>query len=192
MSAKTHGNASETLADIATSLQDQMDHKGAKATVVIGKNKMQTINEYAFLFATNLNAIIIEYNLTRRDIMVVLKLIEYMYFGNLLSFSNSKLAKDLNLDPSNVSKVMKKLKHTELIIEDEGNLYFNPHIACKGTLDERIPECSRLLDYSAVVLNEMNSPATVSILTNNLRRKRKDEAKTSKDEINNKIKDFFS
>lgn len=188
---KTHKNATEALADVAQNLQEQMDKKDARTNVIVAQNKMQTINEYAFLFATNLSSIIKHYDLTKREIVVVLKLIEYMYFGNLLSFSNNRLAEDLNIDKANISRILKRLKKTELIVEDNGNLYFNPHIACKGTLDERKPDDCRLIDYSAIVLDEYNSPATVSIATNNIRRKQRKDSKTSDDEINKKIKEFF-
>lgn len=187
----THKNANDTLIDVAQGLQKHMDHKEARSNVIIAKNRMQTFNEYAFLFASNINSIIDQYNLNRSEIRVVLKLIEYMYFGNLLSFSNSKLAKDLNLDPSNCSKIVKRLKKTELIVEDDGNLYFNPHIACKGTLDEKHPEDRKLIDYSAVILDEYQSPATISIATPNTRRKIKEAERTSHEEIDKKIKEYF-
>lgn len=189
---KTHKNAADTLADVAQGLQDQMDKKDARTNVIVAQNRMQTFNEYAFLFATNLDVIIDKYNLNKSEIRVVLKLIQYMYFGNLLSFSNNKLASDLNMDPSNLSKIMKKLKKTELIIEDGGNLYFNPHIACKGTLDERRVDDCRLLDYSAMILDEYNSPATVSIATPNIRRKMKKNNEAQNDEITKKIKEYYS
>lgn len=188
---KNHNNANEALADIAQNLQDQMDEKNAKATVIIGKNKMQTLNEYAFLFAANLNSVIDDYDLSKQEIRIVLKLIEYMYFGNLLSFSNSRLAKDLKMDPSNVSKAVKRLKDSELIVNDCGNLFFNPHIACKGTLDERIPEMGRILDYSAIVLEEHHSKATPSIATRNIRNKNRQTCQEKADEISQKIKDFY-
>ena len=189
---KSHKNATEALTDVAQNLQDQMDKKDARTNVIVAQNRMQTINEYAFLFATNLDSIIDKYNLNKSEIRVVLKLIQYMYFGNLLSFSNNRLAMDLKIDKGNISRILKKLKKTELIIEDNGNLYFNPHIACKGTLDERKPDDRRLLDYSAMVLDEYNSPATVSIATTNIRRKIKKNISSEEDVIAKKIKEYYN
>lgn len=186
---KTHSSANDTLIDVAEKLQEQMDQKGARSNVILSKNRMQTFNEYAFLFATNFNSIIDSYDLNRSEIRVVLKLIEYMYFGNLLSFSNAKLSKDLNIDPSNVSKILKRLKKTELIIEDEGNMFFNPHIACKGVLDERDLQQCQLLDYSAIILEKYNNNATPSIGTPNIR-KRKTKKELSNN-ITSEIKEFY-
>lgn len=188
---KKHTDANATLADVAQNLQDTMDKSRSGANVFVSENKMQTINEYALLFATNLDLIIEKYDLNKSEIRVVLKLIQYMYFGNLLAFSNNKLAKDLNTDKGYISRILKKLKKTELIVETDGNLYFNPHIACKGGLDERVPEDRRLIDYSAIVLEEYQSPATPSIATNNIRKKKNKEAITSTSDVDKKIKEYY-
>lgn len=189
---KTHNNATEALADAAQSLQDKMDKQGARANVIVAQNKMQTLNEYVFLFINNFNMIIKTYKLRGSEIKVLMKILEYMQFGNLITLSNSTLAKDLEMDKGNVSRIMKRFKESELIITINGSLFFNPHIACKGTIDERKPEDGQLLDYSAVILDEYNSPATVSIATSNIRKKNRRNTKTSNDEINNKITNFFS
>lgn len=189
---RSHTDANQILADVAHNLQEHIDQKGARPNVFISKNRMQTFNEYAFLFATNLNLIIDRYDLTKRDIRVVLKLIEYMYFGNLLSFSNSKLASDLKIDPSNLSKILRKLKKTELIVEDDGNLYFNPHIACKGFLNENEAKDRQIIDYSAVVLNTYESPATPSIGTPNIRKHYKEHSENLSKKAQEEIKEFFN
>ena len=189
---RSHTDAQQMLTDVAQNLQDQMDQKGARPNVFISKSRMQTFNEYAFLFATNLNLIIDRYDLTKRDIRVILKLIEYMYFGNLLSFSNTKLAADLKIDPSNLSKILKKLKKTELIVEDEGNLYFNPHIACKGFLNENEAKDRQIIDYSAIVLDSYDSPATPSIGTPNIRKHYKEHNDKLSEKAQEKINEFFN
>ena len=189
---RSHTDAQQMLTDVAQNLQDQMDQKGARPNVFISKSRMQTFNEYAFLFATNLNLIIDRYDLTQRDIRVILKLIEYMYFGNLLSFSNTKLAADLKIDPSNLSKILKKLKKTELIVEDEGNLYFNPHIACKGFLNENEAKDRQIIDYSAIVLDSYDSPATPSIGTPNIRKHYKEHNDKLSEKAQEKINEFFN
>lgn len=184
-------DAVETLSDVAEKLQTHMDKKESVANVFISKNKMQTLNEYVFLFYENLDNIIKHYKLNTTEIRIVLKIINYMRFGNLISLSITSLAKDLDMNKGNVSRALKKMKSTELIVERDGNLFFNPHIACKGVFDERKPEDRQLLDYSAVILEQYGNNATPSIATTNIRRKYKTDTITSYSEIDNRISEFF-
>lgn len=185
-------NAVGALSDVAEKLQDQMDQKESVANVFISKNKMQTLNEYVFLFCENLDNIIQHYKLNTTEIRIVLKILNYMRFGNLISLSITSLANDLNLNKSNVSRAMKKLKSTELIVEMNGNLFFNPHVACKGVFDERKDEDRQLLDYSAVIIEQFGNNASPSIATKNIRKKCKTDAVTNDEIIDKRIKDFFS
>lgn len=188
---QVHSNANATLVDIANSLQQHMDEKNAKANVIISKCRMQTINEYVILFVNNFTSIVKTYNLTKGDIMVVMKILEYMRFGNLISVTNSTLANDLEMDKGNISRIMKKLKATELIVEVNGSIFFNPHIACKGTLDERKPDECYLIDYTSDVLEKYQSSATPSIATKNIRKKRRSKTTESEEELNKKVKDYI-
>ena len=58
---------------------------------------MPIINNYALLIHTAFLQTINDYNLTLNDVKVMLKIIEYMKFGNLVHLSWSKVAEDLNI-----------------------------------------------------------------------------------------------
>lgn len=157
-------NIENSLMDVIENVQNHMDSTNSQVFVYSGKRKMQIINEFAILFVTAFLQCIDEYNLTRNDIRVMLKIIEYMKFGNLLRMSYSTIAKDLKIDKSNVSKTIKKLKDNKLIINDNGNEYLNPHVIAKGNFIDNDGE--RLLNYAAE-----ESDILPSILTPYLRTK---------------------
>lgn len=145
-----------------------------KKVEVTGANrKMNTFNEYVCVFITNLNRIIKHYNLRMQEIRVLLQILEYMRFGNLISLSLKTLSEDTGMDKGNISRSMKRLKETGVIVEDRGSLYFNPHIVFKGYLDENEEDDRHLLDTAAVALDELHSPASPSIGTPAIRESRK-------------------
>lgn len=158
-----------SLKDLLENVQDHIDSTNSQVFVYTGKRKMQIINEFAILFVTAFLQCIDDYNLTRNDIRVMLKIIEYMKFGNLLRMSYSSIAKDLNIDKSNVSKTIKKLKENKLIITINGSDYLNPHVIAKGSFIDEGGEM--LLNQAADELEGSN--ITPSILTPHLRKKSK-------------------
>lgn len=164
-------NVESSLLDVVENIQNQMDTTNAQIFVYSGKRKMQIVNEFAIMFGTAFLQCIDDYNLSRNDIRVVLKIIEYMKFGNLVRMSYSSIAKDLNIDKSNISKTIKKLRENKLIITDNGNDYLNPHVIAKGNFIDDSGE--RLLNKAAEELEGTNiSP---SIITSKMRKKFKDE-----------------
>lgn len=183
-------SASKSMENIADALQSKMDKTNSKVNTFVVNNKMHTINEYVFLFMANLKKIVLYYNLSRNEMLVILQLLEYMKFGNLISVSNSKIARDIGIDPRNMTKLMKRIKETELIIEIDGNIYFNPHVACKGSLDEDNTKDSTLIEYSAAIMQENNIGET-SITTKRIRKKFKKDKEEADKEIREKIEKFF-
>lgn len=160
-------NIGSSLLNVAENIQNHMNTTNSQVFVYVGKKKMQIVNEFAIMFGTAFLQCIDDYNLTRNDIRIMLKIIEYMKFGNLIKFSYSSLAKDLKIDKSNVSKTIKKLKENKLIITDNNNDYLNPHVIAKGNFTDEVSE--HLLNKAAEELEGSNiSP---NILTEQLRKK---------------------
>lgn len=88
-----------------------------------------------------------EINITKTDMKVLFKLLEYAEMGNLLAFSQKSLAEELGLKPQAVSRSMNNLKNKQAIIETSRGLFFNPLIACKGNyknVDEDVMATARL------------------------------------------------
>lgn len=153
--------------EIFGAINDQMTDKNSDINVNISHSRMDICNEYVLLFYANFKNIIREYKLTKNDILVVLQMLEYMQYGNLLRISYRKLANDVGIDPKNINKTIKRLKDSDLLIEEDENTYLNPHVIAKGRFKSKDEKSSKLLEYSASLQNENISP---SILTPRLKK----------------------
>lgn len=152
-------DAQDILTSLVEQLQNQMNSKNAKLFVSSGKFRMKVLNEFALMFASVFLQTIDDYKLTRNDIRVVLKIIEYTQFGNLLRMSYTTLAKDLNIHKADISKSIKRIKDSGLIIDIEGSLYLNPHIICKGRLSTTDEQDEKLINKSAEALGKNRKPS---------------------------------
>lgn len=163
-------SANEILNLVAENLQSTLDENNASANIFISKKKMHIINPYVLLFISNFSKIIDNYNLTKNEIRVVLKILELMQFGNLINITWTEVAKELNIEKSNFFKILRRLKNTELIVRINEHTFFNPHIACKGILKECDENSEQLLNISADVLTkDFDNEFTPSITTKKIR-----------------------
>lgn len=161
-----------------TELVDILDttlKKGNKSVNIFASaSKMQIVNNYVLLFFDSFLQTIDDYNLSKNDIRVMLRIMKMMSFGNLIRISWSDVAKSLNIAPNNMPRHLKKLKEAGLIIEDSNNMYLNPQIIAKGKFlhkkDDLNNELERLLNLGASILETTNREA--SILTPALIKKR--------------------
>lgn len=177
-----HSTAQGAFSDMLDQVQGQMDEKNSDVNVFFGKEKMEIRNSFVLLFYNSLLQIIDEYNLTKTEIKAILKILEYMQWGNLVRMSYAQLARDIGADASNSSKIIKRLKTANLLFEKDGNLYLNPHIIAKGKFKRKNDDDVKLLEYSADLLMK-NTELTPSILTKSI--KQKMESKRLRDMISN-------
>lgn len=154
-------DAETTLTSLLEQLQNQIDSKNAKLFISSGKFKMRILNEFVLMFASIFLQTIDDYKLTRNDIRVVLKIIEYAQYGNLLKMSYSTLAKDLSIDKGDISKSIKRIKNSQLIIDIDGNLYLNPHIICKGRFNVSDENDEKIINKSADLLDGSNRKPSI-------------------------------
>lgn len=145
-------DAEKLLSSLVEQLQGQIDSKNAKLFLSSGRFKMKIVNEFVLMFASVFLQTIDDYKLTRNDIRVVLKIIEYAQFGNLLRMSYATLAKDLDMDKAAISKSIKRIKDSQLIVDIDGSLYLNPHIICKGRFNTSDENDEKIINKSAEAL----------------------------------------
>lgn len=162
-------SSSEALDDILDNIQINMNEKNSDLNLFIGKERMEICNDFVILFYNSLLNIIDEFNLSKTDIKAILKILEYMQYGNLVKMSFAQLARDINIDPTNISRVIKKLKQSQLLIEKNNNMYLNPHIIAKGRFKRKDDDAKELLEYSADLLDGTNIKP--SILTQKIKDK---------------------
>lgn len=102
------------------------------------QRKIIKANDFCMVFYQNIGKLLSdgELNITRNDMRVLFKLLEYTRLGNLLSFSQTQIAKELGLTRQVVNRSLSNLKKKEVILETERGLFFNPLIICKGGYDQ--------------------------------------------------------
>lgn len=124
-------NAEKVLDEI----NEKLEGNEKELTLISTTNlKYKPVNEFVILFADSLFLTIDEYDLNATDIKVILKIISYAQYGNLLQFSKKTLAKDCGLKLPNLYRSLKKLHDTSLLITVRENVYLNPQIIAKGAL----------------------------------------------------------
>lgn len=161
-----------TLTEVTEKVQAEIDKGNTHISIFTGASKMPIINNYALLFHTAFLQTINDYNLTLNDVKVMLKIIEYMKFGNLVHLSWSKVAEDLNIKRNNITRHVSKLKQAKLIIDDDGNIFLNPQIIAKGKFLQKGDEnLIHLLEKGAEALEGTN--VKPSILTPKMQKEKK-------------------
>lgn len=176
----TQGNLLEALGEVADKVQEQMDKNNTQISIHSGPARMPIINNYALLFNTAFLQTLDDYKLTLNDVRVMLKIIEYMKFGNLVHVSWAKLAIDIGIKPQNITRHIKKLKTAKLLLDDNGNVFLNPQIIAKGKFIAKGDEDTmRLLDLGAQALEGTNIKP--NIMTPKMREKQKKEEEKNND-----------
>lgn len=98
------------------------------------KKNIKPLNNFVILFYESLEVIINKYKLNGKDITVLIKFLKYMENGNLITVNKKSMAEDLGMATSNLSRSIKKLKQSGLIVEDNGNEYINLQVITKQSL----------------------------------------------------------
>ena len=69
------------------------------------------------------------------DFLVLLQVIKYVNYGNVINLTQQNIAEDLNIKQQQVSRSFKKLREAEIFIDGKkGSLFLNPQYLVKGDL----------------------------------------------------------
>ena len=134
--------------------------------------RMPIVNNFALIFHNTFLFTIDDYNLSRNDIRVMLKIIDLMKFGNLVKLSWADVARSLGIPEKNIIRHIKKLRDAHLLIDDEGgNTYLNPQIIAKGKFLQKNGDETliQLLDLGAKAMED--TAMSPNIITPNIRKK---------------------
>lgn len=153
--AKFH-DSQRALAQVAEDIQNAINDKNADVHVHTGYEKMDIPpNSFILLFYSSLKSLIREFHLSPTDIVALLQIAEYMEYGNLFRMSYAQLARDIGIDPRNLSKTVKKLKDSKILIEHDGNSYINPQVLIKGRFKRKDEKGNKLIEYGAKLFDEI-------------------------------------
>lgn len=116
------------------------------------QRKIIKANDFCMVFYQNIGKLLSDGTLqiTRNDMRVLFKLLEYTKLGNLLSYSQTQIATELGMTRQSVNRSMGNLKKKDVILETERGTFFNPLIICKGGYNQIAKEVM----YQAKTENE--------------------------------------
>ena len=115
---------------------DDVKADGDVNVIIASKSYKQDVNNnFVMLFYEALDDIIVEFQLTMLDLRVLMRLLRKASFGNLLIFKQSAIAKELKTSAPNISRTIKRMFKSNLLIKTEdGEVFINPHVISKGSL----------------------------------------------------------
>lgn len=124
------------LLDVAKQLEQRQD------VVAVYKRMTQNeyIQEFACIFFDNMSEIMEKHRLSQTEIRILLRLGKYLQFGNRVKIKQKLLSEELGISPSNISAAIKRLKTCEILLDVDGEMYFNPHLFAKGKIDNYLLE----------------------------------------------------
>lgn len=131
---KVNENTKNDLKEALNNLVDNMKD-GENINVFKGRKKANIKEDFIMVFNKALLKAVITYKLSNTDISVLLQVIEYVSWGNVINLTHQNIADDLDLTRPQVSKSFKKLKESGIFIEGKkGSLFLNPQYLVKGDL----------------------------------------------------------
>ena len=164
-------SAESILQDVANSIDEHLE-ESKSVNVFSMPARMPIVNNFALIFHNTFLFTIDDYNLSRNDIRVMLKIIDLMKFGNLVKLSWADVARSLGIPEKNIIRHIKKLRDAHLLIDDEGgNTYLNPQIIAKGKFLQKNGDETliQLLDLGAKAMED--TAMSPNIITPNIRKK---------------------
>lgn len=144
------------LIDLNLDISEKLD-KGAEVSIITADTiRYRPTSEFVFLFAESLFRAIDEYDLNATDIKVILRIIGYAQYGNLIMMSRKSLAKDVGIDNSRLGKILKKLHASGVLLTEDEHMYLNPQVIAKGKLRKFADgqEYENIIERGAEVLQE--------------------------------------
>lgn len=147
----------DELSDKVAKLASEVESQNVDLRVSIAKDqkKIDTKNEFVLLFTKNLNDIINFYDLNKTDIKLLLLILEKMSKGNQVNITQTALAKELNIDRSNLNRNFKKLRECKILIKDEYNNEFINYNLCINVRTDTILKDQKL--YERLEISDENT-----------------------------------
>lgn len=124
---------SEFMNEMSKVFDDSTD-KEANVNVIKSKKKAETNESFVIFFFKKFAAAIIENNLGKTDLLVLLKVLEYVSWGNVINLTQETIADDLGLKQQQISRSFKKLVDADIFIREKKSLFVNPNYMCMGDL----------------------------------------------------------
>ena len=125
-----------------------------KATTIIQKEKKLTIKQPFVLAFTDNLCKLAALNITQNELKIITHILHVMEYGNLISISQSSIARALEMQKSNVSYNFKKLKEKGILVDIDGHVFMNSNLFSKGLSHHLSTEKREELKNSASDLHD--------------------------------------
>lgn len=136
MSIETSEKTLDKIADIAEGIDKRND------VIAVYKRMSQNlyIQEFVCIFMDNMSDVMERFRLTSNELRVLFKLGTYLQYSNKIKIYRKTIADELHMQQTHVNAAIRRLKTVEILIEDNGEVYFNPHLFAKGKIDNYLIE----------------------------------------------------
>lgn len=134
-----------------------------KVNIIVSKKYTHDVkNNFVMLFYENLFDIIKKHKLGMIELEVLLTLLKFASYGNLLSYTQKAIGKIIDKPQPNVSRALKKLRDKNILIKLETGEYLNPHIITKGNIgkmasNEIFEELTKKSQYASYEKKEVKA-----------------------------------
>lgn len=121
--------------------------------------KVNPMNNFVILFYDNFQELLLNYNLTKVDIVILLEILKLMHMGNQVQITQQQIVKNTGKNKCQVSLSWKKfVKYNILITTNAGSKFINPQLIVKGSLkkisdSDNFDELSSKSDYQNYTKN---------------------------------------
>lgn len=104
----------------------------------VAQKRIKPDAEFVFLFIENVYSIMIDKQITKQDLLVLMAYAKRMSYGNQISISQQDIADELQTYKANVSISVKKLTNLGVFYKQGRSLYMNWKFLAKGNLTDFI------------------------------------------------------
>lgn len=113
---------------------EDTDQANYQLNLIKSRIKVKPNESFLMMFSKNLLNAMIEHGLSNTDIKVLLKVCDYVSFGNVINLTHQTIADDLDLNRPQVSKSFNKLENAGVFYKNKSSLFLNPNYLVKGDL----------------------------------------------------------
>lgn len=178
MTKKLSYKTEKNLETLTREVSETIEKGGELVTILARQQKGKPLNAFVLLFADSLFSAIInkKFKLGLREIKVILRIIHYAQYGNLIEFPRKKIMEETELSSVSFSKALRKLHDSGILLTIDGGMYLNPQIIAKGKLHdyETNEEFERIAEFGAKALGE-NLNQDPNIKTKRMRKKEQEK-----------------
>lgn len=125
--------ANITKEDLNEFVEDT-DQANYQLNLIKSKIKVKPNEGFVMMFSKNLLNGMVENGLGITDIKVLLKVCDYVNFGNVINLTHQTIADDLEINRPQVSKSFNKLEKAGVFFKNKSSLFLNPNYIVKGDL----------------------------------------------------------